>query len=283
MRLAILALFLASAACAQDVEIRTMSFNVRMGLDVVPNRNWPARRELVFRTIASRRPDLVALQEDLVFQAREIRESLGEVWAGVGRGVYTEHVGEFNSILFRTDRFRLVDDGLFWLSDTPDRPATYPKGYPYPRTVVWCLLECRDEGARGRRIRVYNTHLPHRGDAREACADLIARRIEADQAGERTAVVLLGDFNASVGTPPIDRLAGDGRLLRDAFRIAADPGPDHGTRHDFTGVPVWDRIDHILVTPDVRVDRAEIVEDNEGDLYPSDHYPIFARLRLAGD
>ena len=41
-----------------------------------------------------------------------------------------------------------------------------------------------------------------------------------------------------------------------------------------------DKIDYILVTPDTEVSDATIVRTNRDGRYPSDHYPVTARVSL---
>jgi len=81
-------------------------------------------------------------------------------------------------------------------------------------------------------------------------------------------VVLLGDLNLSPGSPVFARLLGDAGL-RDAMK-------------DSRWQPTWAvgfwplalRIDHVLVSSDLCVERAEV-----GPPVESDHRPVIARLR----
>jgi endonuclease/exonuclease/phosphatase family metal-dependent hydrolase len=41
-----------------------------------------------------------------------------------------------------------------------------------------------------------------------------------------------------------------------------------------------DKIDYILVQPATEVMSAEIVRDSRNNRYPSDHFPVTARVRL---
>lgn len=276
----VLALFFARPVPADEIPLTVVTFNVRVGIDPKPGRRWSERRPLVVRILSEARPDVVGLQEDLFFQASEIEEALPG-YERVGRGAFTEHLGEFNSILYRKDRFRRIDWGIFWLSETPEKEASFPWGHPYPRTVVWCLLEATEGPERGRRLRVYNTHFPHRGDEpRRRSGETLAARIAADREAESLPALAMGDLNAGVGSPAYVALVGEGKPLLDAFDLAADKADDHGTYHGYMGSPRWSRIDHILVTPGIRVEQTRILEDHEGDVYPSDHYPVLARLAI---
>jgi endonuclease/exonuclease/phosphatase family metal-dependent hydrolase len=41
------------------------------------------------------------------------------------------------------------------------------------------------------------------------------------------------------------------------------------------------KIDYIFTTPQVQVREAEILHQHRGDLYPSDHFPIVARVEFS--
>jgi endonuclease/exonuclease/phosphatase family metal-dependent hydrolase len=96
----------------------------------------------------------------------------------------------------------------------------------------------------------------------------------------------MGDFNT-----PIDAAGPDdpGRLLRegagdglpslfDTFAAAAVPAA--GTYHAFTGTPQPGRIDAILATGRFSVLAAAAVDTSVGALFPSDHFPVTAVVRL---
>ncbi len=271
-------LLLALVAGALADELSVMTYNIRVAMDFEPGRAWPERCDLVIAEIAGAGVDIVGLQEDLAPQAHQVREGLPDFDA-VGRGNWlVEEMGAFNSILYRRDRFERLDDGIFWLSDTPEEPGSMTWEQLYPRSVVWCLLR---ERATGRRLRVYNTHLPHaHAEARRKGLRLIAERIGAERAADPVPTVLLGDFNLAIDSPALRALAGPEGLLRDAFAVAEAPGPDHGTYHGFSGRTDRQRIDHILVSPELTVLSTAIRTTPEGQLLPSDHFPVVARIRV---
>lgn len=67
--------------------------------------------------------------------------------------------------------------------------------------------------------------------------------------------------------------------LADSFRVAHPDAAEAGTFNAWTGVSTGDKIDYILVPPGRVVDAA-IRRDHEGGRYPSDHFPVTARVEL---
>src|SRR5262245_59638586 len=99
--------------------LRALTFNVRYDEPADGRHAWPHRREFVIDTLRAHDADLIGVQEASTDQFAQIAASLegytafGEYrdeWGGV------EHHGGF----VRSDRFDVLSDGLFWLSDTPE-------------------------------------------------------------------------------------------------------------------------------------------------------------------
>ena len=68
----------------------------------------------------------------------------------------------------------------------------------------------------------------------------------------------------------------------DTFRVLHRDERDAGTFNGFKfGTTAGDKIDYVLAQPGTEVLRADILRDSRDDRYPSDHFPVVARLRLA--
>ncbi len=132
----------------------------------------------------------------------------------------------------------------------------------------------------GRRLHVFNTHFTlRRGQAQLDSAALINSRIAHIPAG--SAVVVTGDFNAVAEVSDTWR-AFTSHGLRDAWVAAAERVGPPQTSSGF-GPPRRggdNRIDWILVGGPLDVRSAETVLYNDQGRYPSDHYPVVARLEI---
>ena len=268
--LAVLAFAAVVPATAQDSPLRVMAFNVRLPIASDGPNAWEHRRDLLVRTIADARPDIIGTQELFKLQGDYIVERLPDyAWFGIDRrgGHADEHMGVF----YRRDRLRVVDSGNYWLSDTPEVAGSITWGHPLPRMVTWALMETIDGG---RRFYFYNTHFPYReedGDARRKGAELISKRIAALPAD--TPVVLTGDFNTDPDGDVHAALTGQLADVRTAAPVRE--GPD-ATFHGFTG-KADRRIDWIL-TRGFTPKSANTLTTHEGAAYPSDHFPVVTEL-----
>jgi len=280
----------ASASGAQKAdgdELRVMSFNIRYGTANDGANRWKNRCELVFDVLREHDCDVVGLQEALRFQIDEMREAVplyGEIGVGRDDG---KTKGEYSGILYRTDRLKVSDSGTFWLSDTPEVPGSITWGNACTRICTWGRFVRKGSG---KAFYLFNVHLDHRSQpSREKSAVLLARRI-----GDRKhddPVIVTGDFNAGESNPAVRYLKGELRVegaelaenpvpLVDTFRVLHPEATDVGTFNGFKGTRSGEKIDYVFTQPGVKVVGAEILRDNKDGQYPSDHFPVMARLAL---
>lgn len=275
--LLLLLLLTTSPALARERTLDVMTFNIRCGFCESPDdiNHWNRRKFLVARLIGAHTPDLVGLQEAVLNQARDLVALQPDYdWVGVGRDDGKEQ-GEANVVLFRRSRFELLQQQTRWLSPAPDLPG---KGWDaaFNRTVT--ILRLR-ERASGREFYLLNTHFDHLGQqARVESARLILR-LQASLAAELP-VLLLGDFNSTRESAAYPVLTS---VLRDSAHISRRrPRGGDVTFNDFgKGREPGRTIDFIFVNEHVEVLSQRILTTRYGGRYPSDHYPVLAKLRLA--
>lgn len=278
--LALAMLFLATSAgpLLARTDVSVLCFNIRYGTANDGENSWPERDHLVMQTIRNHDADVVGLQEALDFQLAAITEECpGYAVVGVGRDDGRTK-GEYSAILYRSDRFTVGSSGTFWLSDTPQVVASASWGNSITRICTWARLIDRESGEA---IYVFNTHFDHRSQpSRERSSRLIAERL-ADRA-HADPVVLMGDFNAGETNPAITFLRDDatGSGLVHTFRASHPDEASVGTFNGFNGQSDGEMIDHIFVTPGVKVVGAGIDRTNDDGRYPSDHCPVWAKLRI---
>lgn len=261
--------------------LTVMSFNIRYGTANDGENHWKNRRGMVFDLLKEHDADLIGVQEALDAQLREIaREVPVYGVVGVGRDDGATR-GEYAAILFRRDRFHVSDSGTFWFSDTPEVIASRHWGNTITRICTWARLVDRD----GRAFWHYNVHLDHQSQpSRERSTQLLAERIAARRRTDEP-VIVTGDFNVGEGNPAIATLLGPANNVPapfvDTFRVVH---PDEKTVGTFSGFKFGeisgDKIDYVLVQPGTDVMSAEILRTSRDNRYPSDHFPVVARVRL---
>lgn len=276
----LLALFFLAGCSTIDREASTMdlmSFNIRYGLADDDSNSWNYRRNLVFEVLKNHDAAIVGLQEALDFQIEEILAEI-PAYATIGVGREADGGGEYSAILYSKKEFELLDNDTFWLSNTPGEPSA-SWGNNLFRICTWALFRSR---ANDREFYVYNTHFDHRSEAsREEGARLIATRI-ASREHATTPFILMGDFNAGEDSIPIGTLMnqkGKARMV-DTFRLIHPEESNTGTFGAWVGKTDGEKIDYIFADARIDVMDAAIVRDHANGRYPSDHYPITARLRF---
>ncbi len=271
----VLLIGLASAE-ADEIEIHAMSFNIRLGVAKDGPNHWDLRKELVFDVLRDHQPDVVGLQEAWKIQIDAVNAAFPE-FGMIGRSRQEDpETGEWCPILYRKDKFEVVNEGTFWLSDTPAKEGTMSWGNRIPRICTWGRFKDKNTG---RTFFLYNTHFDHQSQAsREKSAVLLCERIAARKPSDEPAI-FMGDLNAGEGNLAIKTL---GKSLRDTFGELHPGVKLRGTFGGWKGRSDGNRIDYIYVTSKGwKIVEAAILRDHSVDnRYPSDHYPVNARLIL---
>jgi endonuclease/exonuclease/phosphatase family metal-dependent hydrolase len=216
---------------------------------------------------------------------------LGEIGVGREDG---KTKGEYSAILYRTDKWKPVKSGTFWLSEKPEEPGSKSWKTACTRVCTWAEMEQVNakEGNAPRKFWIFNTHMDHiSAEARLNGAKLIAKRIA--ERGDGMPFVVTGDFNSDekeeaaryFTAPPVEGEAKSpiGPLL-DTFRMVNPAAEDCCTFHAFDPTKrVGKKIDYILVQPGAATVSAWIdwrhVEGPPA-VSPSDHYPVGAVVDL---
>lgn len=260
-------------------DVVVMSFNIRYAGANDGANAWDRRRELVRCEIERESPDVLGLQEVEAVQADWLRGALPAYgFHGVGRAD-GERKGEFAPVMFRTERFEMLEGGHFWLSETPEVPGSRGWDGACERMASWVRL--RDRATSGTLL-VLNTHLDHVGvRARSGGLALIRERLGTLRR-EGDAVIVTGDFNTGAdGEQAPTLIGGEGPLrLVDTFRdVFPTRDDDEATFNAWLFTLKGERIDWVLASPDLCAVSAAIDRRVPGGRHPSDHYPVTARLR----
>ena len=257
-------------SCGGDKGIKAVSFNIRLS----PNdsfdggNNWNYRQDAVIKFIMTEKPDVFGLQEAIYHQAKYMEENLPDYTKyGVDRdGGLEKGEAESNAVFFRSDKYKLLDKGTFWLSDTPDVPS---RGWDAAchRVVTWVRL--KEKGLFGREFYFFNTHFDHVGQvARRESAKLIVSRIE-EMVGEDVPFILTGDFNTNVEDLAMAPIV---LSMKDA-RKESPITDNEGTFNNWGKNEKVTIIDHIFYR-NLNPVSFRTVKENYGVPYISDHYPV---------
>ena len=253
------------------------SYNIWCNADEKEPFPWSQRRERIKELIRFHEYDLLGMQEVRpeqvdFFRTMEEYDLLGTGREGPGQG---EHM----TILYRKDRFQLLDSATFWLSETPD---TVSLGWDaaYNRICTWAKFLDRKSG---NDFYFFNTHLDHMGPiAQREGARLLVRKIDEITGQDSLPIFCTGDFNSRPESEPIAVMT---QRLHSAKSVSQTPPYNAQITYRGLTVEALDtmdvgEIDYLFVNDRVEVLKFGVLSDSDGQCYPSDHLPLWARVRL---
>ncbi|MBL7698954.1 MAG: endonuclease/exonuclease/phosphatase family protein [Chitinophagaceae bacterium] len=269
-------LFSAFCTFSFSQEIVAGTFNLRY-LNTTDSGNlWTQRLPVVTGLIRFHQFDIFGTQEGVRAQLNDIKKSLPEYdFYGVGRDDGKE-AGEHSAIFFRKDRFTVLKNGDFWLSETPDQPSKGWDAVCCNRICSWVHVADKKTG---KRFYFFSAHFDHQGKvARIESSKLILQRINALAGNEP--VVFVGDLNGDQKSEwylNIER----SEAFDDTFRQTPNPYAFNGTFNAYgKNIASTEIIDHIFVTKQFIVKRWGILSDSYHGKFPSDHFPVLAEIEL---
>ncbi len=270
-----LLLMLPGFAAAQ--EFKAMTYNIRYDTERDGINRWDARKDWVSEVILDQKPAVLGVQEALHHQIIYLDSALTNyAYAGVGRDDGNQK-GEYTAVFIDTTLFQIMDSGTFWLSPTPDMVSV---GWDAALERICTFVQLRNR-QNGKRLRVFNAHLDHRGAlSRLNALKLIQEKSREWSAGDE-AVILMGDLNATPDSDPIQYI---NRYFEDAFVISEErlEGP-LGTYHGFDPQhPLDGRIDY-LFSQRLQSRLYQNLHLQKGNQFPSDHTAVIALFRFETD
>ncbi len=248
-----------------------MSFNIRLGLARDGRNRWYRRRELTFDVIRHARCHLMGLQEAFPFQLDELLEKFPTFGAIADKTYGGRQTGTYGPILFDTERLEAAQSGDFWLAPEPEGDRKRAWDAAVPRICTWAVFRDRTDGSR---LAFLNAHFDMGRIARLESAKLVVAKLDSLDHLPR---LFTGDLNADESSDAAHVLLSSG--LRDTFRVH-HPDAEANTYHGFRGKGVRNlgKIDYVFCDDRWKVTGAEIDRFSSDGRFPSDHFPITARL-----
>ncbi|MBC2139062.1 endonuclease/exonuclease/phosphatase family protein [Listeria innocua] len=248
------------------------TFNIRFDDTSERKKSWELRKTLTKSLLDKYQWDFMGVEEPILPQMRDMKEMLDWDYFGVGRDDGYEK-GEFTAVFYNSARFRLLQEGHFWLSETPDVPSIHSTAM-FPRICVWGKFADSD----GKQFYIFNTHLDHISEeARLFASQLLLKK--AAIIAEDSPVIILGDFNTAPNTTTYNFIT---KKYQDAQLISQTPikGPI-GSFHDFQPLRPeneLEKIDYIFISKEFRVHSYKTITDQVDGCSASDHFPVTATL-----
>jgi len=252
------------------------SFNVRNDNSGDVGNLWAQRKSIAANLLRFHQFDVFGTQEGKKNQIDDLSLLLPE-FANYGRGRDDgQSGGEHSSIFYRKDKFKLLDKGDFWLSETPDKPGLGWDATCCNRICSWVYLQ---DLKSGKKFYFFNAHYDHEGKiARMESSKLVLKKIK-EIAGNQPAI-FTGDLNGNHQSEWYLSLK-NGGLLADSFDQVKYPYVNNSS---FNG---WgkqlqgdDIIDHVFVSKHFNAKRWGLLTDTYRGKFVSDHFPVLVDLEL---
>lgn len=243
-------------------------------------KDLETRADGIAKTIRENNVDSLGVQEATPYWMNELVNRLGDEYAyfGVGGNSGKDYKDssdaedEFTAIFYLKSKFKVVDKGYFWLSETPDE-ISYGWGSAYRRICNWVILE--NKYTRTQFVHI-NTHFDNAStEARRNSIGLILNKAKEF---ENLPVVFSADLNfieKSLGYRDItaDVLKDTKVLAKDTMNSATFHNADPNAFKDIV-------LDYILINNGFKALKYEVVKDKYNNRYISDHYAVVVNLQV---
>lgn len=256
----------------QEMEI--MTYNIKYLNETDGENSWSKRKDHLTSQISFYEPGIFGVQEAVKEQLKHLKSNLKE-YQFLGEGRDGGRKGEFSAIFFDAQKFENLEEGTFWLSETPSKPSL---GWDaaYPRVCTYAKFKLKKTGEE---FWVFNTHFDHEGvEARKKSSRMILDKMKEINK-QNLPAILMGDLNLEPETEEVGFLSDK---LEDSKAVAELVFGPEGTFNGYNfNKPVNRRIDYIFLSKgDFRVLKYAVLSDSRALKYPSDHLPVLVRVKL---
>ena len=248
-------------------QLKVMTFNIRATTteDDAFN-NWGMRAGACRDMIIDQQPSIVGFQELVATQWKYVTGTLSDHGYV---GVTDQDL--VNSFMYRKEELEMLSDGVFWLSDTPDKSSMSWDGFV--RYVHWAVMKVLSTG---QEFFYMNTHLGLTAASRRSAMTLIKKRIGQINT-DNLPVVMMADFNTHAGDAIFEG-------IRETMVCTREVAPvtDEVKTYNAWGNEAKAYVcDHIFVTNTVKcLEYKTVTQWYDGHKYVSDHYPVYSIIEF---
>lgn len=254
-----------------NMQLRLISANIRYENSHDGINSWANRRPILSKIISNYFPDILATQEGLESQIKNLAQDIPMKLVESHRQWLPERM--YPCLYINEEQIVIKRSGDIWLSETPYTPGTSSFKSMFPRLFTWMqithLVAAQD-------YFVVNTHLDHiLGSTRIEQVKVLLAEIEKLNT-KNLPLILMGDFNESPFGKVRETIIGS-TDLKDPWH--EEGGLEESSHHGFRSDDVkGDRIDWILIPKAFSVEEIYLDKFSSDGVFPSDHYPLLATV-----
>ncbi len=250
---------------------RIMTLNMwNDSISIIGDSRFTFRIQAIREMINVHQPDLIGMQE-VTPRMRPYLDTELPQYGISGEYRHSSIADEACLILYRKDRFRLLQEKTFWLSDTPEVTGSHFTASQFPRIASFVRLE---DIQSGEILTFFNTHLDlNFSSVRVHQTRILAELIRKYQTGIFTAVT--GDFNDIPDSPAL-------KMLKQADLKDTSVNAFGTTLRGRSGsfMARHRPIDHILISRHITPEKLIKITKKYSGYWPSDHYPLLLEFTL---
>ena len=252
------------------LNIKIVTFNVLVEIEEKNGiSSWDDRKQLCAKILEKSDADFIGLQEPTPWQVSYLNKQL-PVYDVL---YFKKNIVHFTDVvlMYRSDKYDLIEHGWWWLSPEPQRPSL-GFGNDFPRILIWGKFRHIDSG---REIFVMNTHFDNTMPSQSRMAELNTKMLKK-LTNTGLPIVLMGDFNTDPTRGRYDLLVSNG--WNDAY-LSSEKSSETGLDNNVPTAFGRTRIDHILYFGDTIIANGwKRIESTDPQKKLSDHWPVFTEL-----
>lgn len=248
-------------------QLKVMTFNIR-GTTTEDDafNNWGMRAGACRDMIIDQQPSIVGFQELVATEWKYMSGTLashGYVGAPVD--------DPMNSFMYRPDELEVLSEGVFWLSDTPDKSSTSWDGYV--RYVHWAVMKVLSSG---QEFFYINTHFGLTTASRKSAMTLIQKRIKLLNTNNLP-IVMMADFNTHATDSVFEGIRESMVCTREVAPITDDVKTYNAWGNEAKAY----QCDHIWINNTIKCSEYKTVTQwYDGHKYVSDHFPVYSIIEF---
>ncbi|KAJ6673395.1 DNASE I-LIKE SUPERFAMILY PROTEIN [Salix viminalis] len=123
-----------------SVSLTVMTFNLHDDQAEDSPNSWEKRKDLCISVITSYSPTILCTQQGVKTQLDYLQQCLpGYSQLGVSRRGSQDSLDEHCTIFYDKEKVELLEDGTFWLSESPSVPGSISWGAAVPCIATWAI------------------------------------------------------------------------------------------------------------------------------------------------
>lgn len=273
-----------SVSSSPSVELRIGTYNVWRSPIGKGDYAWEVRKDRLAQSIVDLDFDIFGIQEvDLTIQ-----EELPGLLEKHGSPEYEWYIfspysqdgkgDKAQAVLFRKDKFDLIESHNFWLSETPEIMSRAWDEQKYCRGGLCVVLKERESG---KKVFVMHSHFPLGKEANRNSADVLIA-MEKKYNKEELPSFLLGDLNNRPNTPTAQKLR---TYWTDSYFYLPQDKRE-GSQATFNGADINrdmntnQRIDYVYFRNGANPLKYHCSSRKYGGFWPSDHCAVYVDVKI---